>query len=161
LHFIADQQQLPLITELAQTGEKVPITRKDAAFALEGFQQHGHSSVAVLLQRGLKAADVVVIEVGKTIGQGFKAAVVFRLACGGDGRQGAAMEAGSGGQDQWLVDATAAVAVLAGQLDGGLIGFGAGVAEEHLIAAAVGRNPARQLFLLTDAIQVGNVLQLP
>ena len=111
--------------------------------------------------RDSKTAYVVVIEVGKAIGQGFKAAVIFRLACGGYGCQGAPMEAGSGGQDQWLVDATAVVAVLAGQLDGGLIGFGAGVAEEHLIAAAVGRNPARQLFLFTNAIQVGNVLQLP
>ena len=70
------------------------------------------------------------------------------------------MEAGAGREDQRLADAAAAVAVLAGQLDGGLIGLGAGVAEEHLVAAAVGGNPAGQLLLLANGIQVRHVLQL-
>ena len=116
---------MALIAELAQAGKEAPIAWKDAALSLQGFQQHRHRAIAVLLQRGLKAVDVVVIEVGKALRQGLKTAVVFRLAGGGHRCQGSAVEAGAGCEDQWLADAAAAVAVLARQLDGGLIGFSA------------------------------------
>ena len=52
------------------------------------------------------------------------------------------------------------MAVLAGELDGGFVGFRTGVAEEDAVRAAVVPNPARQLLLLGDPIQVGDVLQL-
>lgn len=42
-------------------------------------------------------------------------------------------------------DSQFGVCVLAGQLDGGLVGLRARVAEEHLVCARVGRDPLGQL----------------
>ena len=52
------------------------------------------------------------------------------------------------------------MAVLTGQLDGGLIGLSAGVAEENPIQAAAGGDRSGEFLLLWDSIQIGYVLQL-
>ena len=52
------------------------------------------------------------------------------------------------------------MAVLTGQLDGGLIGLSAGVAEENPIQAAAGGDRSGEFLLLGDSIQIGYVLQL-
>ena len=69
------------------------------------------------------------------------------------------MKTGRCRQDDRAFDAQALMAVLASQLDGRFIGLSTGVAEKNAIGAAVVDEPAGQLFLLWELIQVGNVLQ--
>ena len=42
------------------------------------------------------------------------------------------------------------MAVFAGQLDGGFVGFGAGIAEENAVGTAVVHQPAGQLLLFRN-----------
>ncbi len=69
------------------------------------------------------------------------------------------METGLGREDQRPLDPAHLMAVLAGQLDGGLIGFGAGIAEEDAVGAAAPNDPAGQFLLLGDPVEVGDVLK--
>ena len=169
LHLIEDQQDVVLIAELAHAAEEGRIAGVHAALALQGLQQHRRHPRPLGLavaQQHLEGGRVVVGEVAEALHHRLKALVVLRLAGGGDGRQGAAVEAGLGREDQWAalgaaIDAAHHVAVLAGQLDRRLIGLGAGIAEEDLVGAAVGGDPGRQLLLLRDPVEVGHVLQPP
>ena len=51
------------------------------------------------------------------------------------------------------------MAVFARQLDRGFIGFGAGIAEEDAVGTAVVHQPAGQLLLFRNLIEVGHVLE--
>ena len=145
LHLIEDQQDGALVAELADPGKKGRIARIDAAFALEGLEQHGRHPRAIglaLLEQGFKGGNVVVGEEAKPLHQGLETLVIFGLARGADRRQGAAVETGLGREDHRALDAAAGVAVFTGQLDGSLVGLGPGIAEKDPIGAAVGGDPA-------------------
>jgi hypothetical protein len=45
-------------------------------------------------------------------------------------------------------------------LDGGLVGFGAGIAEKHLVGDAVVAEPSGQFGLGGNVVQIGNVVNL-
>ena len=71
-------------------------------------------------------------DVAEALGQRLERLVLGRLAGGVQRGERAAVERAVGADH----DVAAAPAPLAGQLDGALVGLGAGVAEEHLAAAA-------------------------
>ncbi len=52
------------------------------------------------------------------------------------------------------------VRILPRELDGGLIGLGAAVAEEDLVGTGIRHQPRGQLSLLGDEVQVRAVMQL-
>ena len=162
LHLIEDQQNGAFIAELAQPLEEGRIAGVHAAFALEGFEQHRRHPRALgftLGQQGLEGGGVVVGEVAEALHHRLEVLVIFRLAGGAHSRQGAAVEAGFGGEDHGALDAAHHVPMLAGQLDCGLVGLGAGIAEEHPVGAAALADRPGQGLLLGDAVQVGHVLE--
>ena len=165
LHLVEDQQDVVGIAELAHPAEEGQLAGMHAPFALQGLKQHGgHPGTAglALRQQTFKCGRVVVGEVAEALHHRLEALVVLGLAGGGDRGQGAAVEAGLGGEDQGPLlraDATHQLAMLAGQLDGRLIGLSAGIAEEHPVEAAAGRDRLRQLLLFRDPVQIGHVLQ--
>jgi hypothetical protein len=116
------------------------------AFPLQGFQEHCRHPGTVGFsggEQGLEGRRVVVGEVAEPLHHRLEALVVFGLAGGGHGGEGAAVEAGVGREDEGLGDAAHHVAMLAGQLDGGLVGFRPGIAEEHPIGTAAGTDRPR------------------
>ena len=82
------------------------------------------------------------------------------LTGGGQGGDGAAMEAVDQRDDRGAVLAVVVHAVLAGGLDGTLVGLGTGVAEEHLAHAGALAQLFGQLAAGGSIVQVGGVLQL-
>ena len=167
LHLIEDQQDVLLAAKLPHPLEEGGVAGVDPPFALEGFEHDGgHPGAGRLTaaEQGLEGGDVVVGEVLESLHHGLKALVVFGLAGCRDGGEGASVEAGLGGENNWRLSAGAAdapgdAAMLAGQFDRGLVGFGAGIAEEHRVGAAVGRDPGGELLLLRDPVEVGDVLE--
>ena len=126
LHFIEDQQDPVGVAEATQLFEKGPVAWIHTTFALKRFDQHGGNRWAVgfvLVQQGLEGSEVVVREIVEPIDNGLETAVVFRLPCCRDGRQGAPMKAGRSREDDRALNATSEMAVLARQLDGSFIGF--------------------------------------
>ena len=69
------------------------------------------------------------------------------------------MKAGCCREDHGLFDAAPLMSVFAGQLDRGFIGFGSGITEEDAVGTAVVHQPAGQLFLFWNLIEVRNVLE--
>ena len=86
---------------------------------------------------------------------------LYLLLAGGRNRgHGAAMEGIGGGDDFVALRSIGVAAVLAGQLDGRLVGLGAAVAEEGLIGKGVVAEQLRQFDLLRDLIIIGTMNQL-
>ena len=129
---------------------------------MQGFNQNGRdrgTGLFVAVDQGFEGLQIVVGEIIKPGHHGLKTLVVLGLTGGGDRRERAAMEAGCCREDHRLFDAAPLMAVLARQLDRGLIGFGAGIAEEDAVGTAVAHQPAGQLFLFRNPIEVGHMLE--
>ena len=92
--------------------------------------------------------------------EGAEVVVEHLLPGGGQGGKGAAMEAVDQRDDVVAVLAVMVYAVLAGGLDSALVGFGAGVAKEHLTHAGALAQLFRQLAAGRGIVEVGGVLQL-
>ena len=90
---------------------------------MQRFEHHGRHPGAARLtaaEQGLEGGDVVVGEVLESLHHGLKALVVFGLAGRRDGGEGASVEAGLGGENDWRLSAGAA--------DGFSTGFTGGAA---------------------------------
>ena len=135
LHLVDHEQQAPLVAQAPHALEVVGVGRVDPALALHGLEQHRrHRRV----DGGLELVEVVPGHVAEALGQRLEHLVLGGLPGGVEGGERASVEAAVGGHDH----VAAATAEPAGQLDGALVGLGAGVAEEHL--AAGGRAVADQ-----------------
>jgi len=157
LHLVHDEQEALLIAQPPQALQILLGGRIDAGFSLDRFHQDG----AGLVVDGLLGRfQVVVGHVDETRHQRLEALLVFGLAGGRDGGQGAAMERIPGGNDLRGFPSQPHVAVLAGQLHGGLIGLSPTVAEEHPIEDGALHQLAGQLRLRLNVVQVGGVPQL-
>jgi hypothetical protein len=124
---------------------------------LQGFQKNGRHGRAIGfagVEEGLEGVRIVVREVAEPLHQRLKSLVIAGLAGGGDRRQCPPVKAGLSRENQGPGNSPCLMAMLPGQLDGGLIGFGTRVAEEHAIRTTALRQSRCQLFLFGDAIKV-------
>ena len=85
--------------------------------------------------------------------------MIFGLTGGGDSSEGAAVEAGCRRENHGLLDASALMAVFAGQFDRGFVGFRAGIAEKNAVGTAVVHQPAGELLLFRNPIEIRDVLK--
>ena len=102
--------------------------------------------------------DVVARRPDEPRDQRLEARLYLAVAGGAQGGQGAAVEGSLQYHDGGLVD-LALVAVQARQLDGRLVGLGAGVAKEAVVHARHATQGRAQLLLGLYAVQVGGVDQ--
>ena len=134
LDLVDHEEDAALVAEPADALEVLGRRRVHAALALHRLEQHrGHRRVEGRLER----VEVVPGDVPEALGQRLERLVLGGLAGGVERGEGAAVERAEGAHD----DVAAPAAELAGQLEGALVGLGAGVGEEHLAARAVGGQP--------------------
>ena len=152
LHLVEDEQQAVAIAECADRPQVVRVQRPDAAFALQRLTEHG---AGLGPDQPFDGRRVTELGMHKALRQRLETLVKLGLAGGGDRGQGAAVE-GAEERDHFV--ATRA-AVNAGQLDGRLVGLGAGVAHEHPVGEAVGHEHLGQLDLRPGVEQVGHMHQ--
>ena len=140
------------VAEFAHRPQVARVQRPHAALALQRLAEHG---AGLGPDEPFDRRRVAELGVHEALGQRLEALVELGLAGGGDRGQGAAVEGAQ--QRDHLVAARAAVD--AGQLDGRLVGLGAGIAQEHPVGEAVGHEQLGQLDLRPGVKQVGHVHQ--
>ena len=157
LHFIEHKQPALGIAQRPEPREVIRRRHDDAAFPLNGFDEYGHH-VALMLRNAFHRGQIAEGGPHEARDQGLEAGLHLAVARGREGRHGAAVEGPFHHDDRWVGNALA-VAVEPGQLDGGFVGLGAGIAEEGLLHAREGAKALGQLFLQGDAIEIGGVDQ--
>ena len=145
------------VAELAHGLHIVRVQRHHAALALNEFQHHG-AGVAVhqLLQR----FHIACRSIQEALVEGAEVVVEHLLTGGGQGGDGAAVEAVHQRDDRGAVLAVVVHAVLTGGLDCTLVGLGTGVAEENLAHSGALAQLFGQLAAGGRVVEVGGVLQL-
>jgi len=157
LNFVQHQQPAMLVANATQLFQVGRIGNIDAAFALDGFDQHGND-VAIQLGDVLDVVDVVVGHAQETCNQRLKACLDFTIAGGAQGGQRTAVEAAFGNDDLRFLDALV-VAVQTGNFDRCLVGFRAGIAEENPVHFGQFAEFVCQHFLLWNTVDIGAVHQ--
>lgn len=142
LHLIEYQGRVMAIAEGAQRLEERRVSGYHAAFADDRLDDH--RTGARRDGRGDRL-DVVIGQMGNALRQRSIIAGIFRLAADGDGEQRPAMEGMVEGDDFAFFTAKLIVSVFPRQFESGLVGFGAGVAEKHLIGKGRLHEGFRQL----------------
>ena len=136
LDLVGEQQRSGGVAEVACCGEELLRDGTDAAFALDGFDADGAD---VGGEFGAQIGDVVEADELDAGHDGREGLAVLRLVRGRDGAQGAAVEAVLEREElcaDLLAFAAQQAGVGAGELQRGLPGFGAAVAEEDAVEAA-------------------------
>ena len=155
LDLVEHEERFVLVAELADRGEVARWGRLDAAFTLDGFEEHGADA---LVERGGEDVGFAERDLAEPGGEGLEDLLLLGLAGRGEGGEGAAVERPVGGEDVVAVGAAVALPVAAGELDGALVGFGAGVGEEDAaVAAEEGVEALREAGLEVVEVQVGDV----
>lgn len=134
--FIADEQEVMLITEGAELLEVVGVGHVDAAFALDRL---GDNRDGFVIERGLDGRKIVVRDVGvagQVRGEAFADGGVRGGAHGGERSAVERLGAGDGFVAAELAGAFAGVgfAVEPGEFERGFVGVGAAVTEERSAA---------------------------
>ncbi len=125
LHAVHQEQQLLLVTQLAQPQQIVRRGGRDAAFALHAFNQNRHRRRG---QRGAHRGEVVVRHMPEARHQRLKPALHLVLSRGGNARERAPVKRIERGEN---FEASLVVAKLAGELEQSLIRLAAAVAEKN------------------------------
>ena len=163
LDLIDDEKGTGLVAELSCLLEKGRVAGNDPALSLEGFQHDGRQSLSVggrALHGLLEAGDVVVgtgLESLDHFPVVAESLMVLGLLRGRQRREGPAVEGLVGRNNDGLGD-PAVRCVSTGQLDGGLVGLGARVAEEGLVGAGVGAEPLGEGRLFGNVVEVADVM---
>lgn len=136
LDLIVDEDGADLAAALGQGDQELVRRGRDAAFALNGLD----NDTAGLLGDGLVDGGDVVEGAELEAGQhGRKGLLVLGVVGGGQAAHGAAVEGIVEGDDLELVTrGLADLGSLPGELDGGFVGLGAGVADEHRVGVVHG-----------------------
>ncbi|MPN47877.1 hypothetical protein SDC9_195481 [bioreactor metagenome] len=129
-----------------------------AAFALDGLHHHG-DDVGVAFGGLLQCVEVVDRHAQKAFEQRAEAVADLGVGGGRHGGDGAAMEGVLIDHDHRLFDALVH-AVLARDLDGGLVGFQARVAEEHVVHLGALDQQLGELLLPGHMVVIGGMDQL-
>ncbi len=134
--FIEDEGEVVLIAEGANAGEEVGIGDVDAALALDGFDEYG---AGLGIDGVLESGEVVVGDVGEAGDEGSESCLIVGGGGGGKGAEGSSVETFEEGDDfEWGVVGGGVGGGEASELDGGFVGFGAGVAEEGAAVESLG-----------------------
>ena len=157
LHFVHDEHKVFFVAQSAHGLHILRVQRHHAALALNELHHHGAGVAVYQLPQRFNIARRDVLE---ALVEGAEVVVEHLLPGGGQGGKGAAMEAVDQRDDVVAVLAVMIHAVLAGGLDSALVGFGAGVAEEHLTHAGALAQLFGQLAAGRGIVEVGGVLQL-
>ena len=157
LHLVRHEQQAPFLRQLGQPLDKGGLQRDDPAFALDGFKQDGAAGIRVQLL--FHIGQVARLGIDKARGQGQEILVEYLLPGGGQGGQGAAVEAAFQGQDGGVLRPQMLGPVFAGHLDGAFVGLRAGVAEEHLLHPGALTEHGGQFGAGLCVVKVRGVLQ--
>ena len=125
LDLVHDQQHVALVAQPADVGQVPGGRHVDPALALDALEQDGGDRRVDGRGQGVEVAQG---DVAEARGQGLEGLVLLGLAGGVEGGQGAPVERAVGADHR----VAARTAPAAGQLEGALVGLGAGVAEEDL-----------------------------
>lgn len=157
LHLVHHQQPLMFVTEGAQLVQVVRGGNVDTAFTLYRLHQNGND-IGVFLGHLADGFHIVVGHAHKTADQGLITGLDGPVAGGTQGCKGAAMEGVFHDDDGGQVDPLL-MTVAACQLDGRLVGFGTGIAKEHVVHAGKLNQLFAQEGLLRNGIDVGAMEQ--
>ena len=130
LHLVEHQQRVVLVAQGTGAFQVGLVGRQHAALALDRLQHHGAGLVG---DGRLQRVQVVVRDMGDALDLRPETIGVLGLATNADGEQGTTVEAVERGDDLVLLRTETVMGDAAGQLEGGLVGLGAGVAEEHAL----------------------------
>ena len=157
LHLVHDEDKVLFITEGAHSLHILRVQRHHAALALDQLQ---HNGAGMAVHQFPEALDVTGGGIDKALVEGAKVVVEHLLTGGGQGGNGAAMEAVDQRDHNIAALAVVVKAVLAGSLDGTLVGLGTGISKKHLVHAGALAQLFGQLAAGGSVIEVGGVLQL-
>ena len=130
LHFIKHQQRLMFVAQRAQPFQEFRGCRGHAAFPLNRLDHH---RAGVVVHHRFHRVQIVKRHVDDVGRFRTKPVGILRLAANGDGKEGASVEGIVEGDDFGFVRAVARGRVVARQLKGGFVGFGAGVHKQHAL----------------------------
>ncbi len=150
------QPALP-VTQGAYPGQIRCRGNADAAFALDRLQQD-RNNAGFFRGEPFQGRQVPKRNADEAIHQRTKTFLGLGVGRGGQGGQGAAVKGALHDHDARQCEPPRA-AQAAGQLDGGLVGFGAGIAKKYLVHASELAQSISQFFLQGNAIQIGGVQQ--
>ncbi len=153
LDLVQDQQHTATVTQLAESGQVIRIGDVDAPFTLDRLDQDGGRLVVEHLG---DSPEVVVRHVHEARDHRLEPGVVLGLSRGRQCGVGPAVESALHRHD---LEPASFVAENPCQLDGGLVGFRAAVAEEALAAEGPLRKRLGQLPLGLHVPGVGHVDQ--
>ena len=142
LHLIEYQSGMMAIAEGTQRLQERRVRRDHPAFADNRLDDHRAGARG---DRRGDRLDIVIGQMGNALRQRSIIAGIFRLAANGDGEQRAAVEGVVEGDDFAFFTAKLIVGIFPRQLKGRLVGFGAGVAEKHLVGKGRLHEGFRQL----------------
>jgi hypothetical protein len=134
LDLVDDQEQPALLGQRAQLLQELIGRRPYAGFALDRLQ---HDRNCLARYQPLDGIEIVELRLGKSADLGLEQRLESLLARRRHGRERAAVEAASEGDDLMRA-AFVQRTEFARELDRALIGLGARVRKEHLVEAAVG-----------------------
>ncbi len=157
LHLVEDQQQALVVAKRPQGLEPFARHDPDATFALDGFDHHG---AGLRADRGFERRPVVERHLIETIHLGAEAVDVLLLSTRRDRGQGAAVERAFERHDAETLRVAARRLVLAGHLDGGLVGFGTRIGEEDELREGGLDEAIGQPFAARDLVEVRRVPEL-
>ena len=137
LHLVGDEEHVVRVAEVVAFLDIAIVRHIDAGLALDGFHDHGADLVAFLVEDFLQRFRVVVRDFDEARGERTVVVVAVRIVRHGDDGDGAAVEIAVTHNDQGLVlrNAFDHVTPAAGQFQGGLHRFGAGVHRQQLVVA--------------------------
>ncbi len=157
LHLVHDQQRLALVAQLAHRLQVLGRRGIHAAFALHRLEEHRRHPI---VERGGEHVDVGERDLTEPGRQRLKRLLLLGLTGRGERRERAPVKRAVRGHDVVALGPAVRLAVPARELDRGLVGLGARVAEEHAAAAAeqaIERGPQRGLLIVV--VQVRRVQQ--
>ena len=157
LHFVADEEDVVLAAQGLHTAQVIARQGHDAAFALHHFHQHRRRGGR---DGGFQRGQVIGGHLLEASGQRRETVAQALAARSGQRTEGTAVEAAAQGDDLVGVALLDLAHVAAGQLDAGLVGLGAGIAEEGLAMMAGAQQQAGQLQLLFLIEEVADVPEL-
>ena len=158
LHLVAHHQPALVVADGAQFTLELRVRHIDATLALNHLEQDGNH-VAIVLRDAAHGFNILVRHTDEALHQGLEAGLGLAVAGCRQGRHGAAVKRALHDDDVRQLHALV-VAVHARELDRGLVGLTARVAEEHLVHTGGLRDTVGELLLQRNAIEVGGVDEL-
>ena len=157
LYFIKDQQPAVPVAQIPQRFQVTRIRDDDPAFSLYGFKHYRDNPFARVFKL-LQGRDIVIGHIPETGQQRVKTGAYLGLAGSAQGRHGPAVKTALHDNNNRFFDLLVASEFPA-DLDGGFVGFSAGIAEKHTIHSGNAGQPAGQLLLQGNTVQVGRMDQ--